>query len=102
MLTSFWYVTHWRKLAFLYVFTLFAAGCGGARKDLVCSVSERIDELRHHMRIESAIEDGASNAIKLLLTSAKSQDKSLAEVRLLSLALKEVAIDLCRHLCLCL
>lgn len=40
----------------------------------------RIEDIRHHIRIEAAIQDGARNAINLL-RKAKSQDKkALSEV----------------------
>ena len=40
----------------------------------------RIEELRHHIRIESAIETGAKNAVKLLQGSKTLDKKALAEV----------------------
>jgi len=43
-------------------------------------VELRVEDLRHHIRVESAVETGARNAVKLL-QSAKSLDKkALAEV----------------------
>lgn len=42
----------------------------------------RIEELRHHLRVESAIADGAKNAVKFL-DGRKDQDRRvLAEVQL--------------------
>ena len=44
-------------------------------------LDERIEELRHHLRIENACLDGAKNVLKIL-TASKSQDKkALQEVR---------------------
>jgi len=48
--------------------------------DLTTSLELRVEELRHHIRVESAVLDGAQKVIKLL-TSSKTQDKkALTEV----------------------
>lgn len=44
------------------------------------SMMERIEEIRHHIRIESAVQDGAQNAIKLLKNSKIADKKPLQEV----------------------
>lgn len=40
----------------------------------------RIEELRHHMKIESAVMEGAKNAIKLLQNTKSQDKKALQEV----------------------
>ena len=50
---------------------------------MLSPVELRVEELRHHLRIEKAVSDGSNNAIKLL-KSAKSLDKkALQEVRIM-------------------
>jgi hypothetical protein len=41
---------------------------------------ERIEEIRHHIRIESAVQDGAQNVIKLLKSSKVTDRRALQEV----------------------
>lgn len=67
------------KIEIIRMQTLKAAQDASARSDgqqtEVLSPRElRIEELRHHMKIEAAVMDGAKNAIKLL-QNGKTQDK---------------------------
>ena len=43
-------------------------------------VELRIEDLRHHIHVESAVEAGARNAVKLLQGSKTPDKKALAEV----------------------
>ena len=45
------------------------------------TLERRIEELRHHLRIESACLEGAKNAIKLLQSTKNPDKKALHEVR---------------------
>jgi len=44
-------------------------------------VELRIEDLRHHIHVESAVEAGARNAVKLLQNTRTPDKKALAEVQ---------------------
>lgn len=50
---------------------------------LEAPLEDRIEELRHRLRIEAAVVEGAKNAIKLLQSSKVADKKALNEVRFL-------------------
>lgn len=51
--------------------------------NLELPLEERVEELRHRLRIEAAVVEGAKNVIRLLQQSTKVTDKrALQEVRL--------------------
>jgi serine/threonine-protein kinase N2 len=54
---------------------------------------ERIEEIRHHIRVESAVQDGAQNVIKLLKSSKVTDRKALQEA---SNQLQSLAVQLYR------
>lgn len=45
-------------------------------------LEDRIEELRHRLRIEAAVVEGAKNAIKLLQSCKVADKKALNEVRI--------------------
>ena len=53
---------------------------GIQQQEIMSPLELRIEELRHHMRIESAMVEGAKNATKLLQNSKASDKKALNEV----------------------
>ena len=56
-------------------------GGGGGVSGNGDTIERRIEELRHHLRIESACLEGAKNAIKLLQRVKVPDKKALNEVR---------------------
>ncbi len=53
----------------------------GIQRDTLSPLELRVEELRHHIRIESAMIEGSKNAIKLLQASKVQDKKALQEVR---------------------
>lgn len=53
----------------------------GQRHEVLSPLELRIEELRHHMKIESAVLEGAKNAIKLLQNTKTLDKKALQEAQ---------------------
>lgn len=70
------------KSSFNFVFITFTAS---QRCEVLSPLELRIEELRHHIKIESAVIEGARNAIKLLQMAKEKDKKALQEVSVLVL-----------------
>lgn len=51
-----------------------------SKEQLESSLDERIEELRHRLRIEAAVVDGAKNVIRTLQSNKTIDKKALQEV----------------------
>lgn len=56
----------------------------------ISALELRIEELRHHLRIEAAVAEGAKNVLKILGGSRVQDRKFLAEVRYCSGLLEKI------------
>ncbi|XP_050325853.1 serine/threonine-protein kinase N isoform X8 [Bactrocera neohumeralis] len=69
---------------------------GGQPQRLETTLEERIEELRHRLRIEAAVVDGAKNVIRTLQNNKVPDKKALQEANI-SLSESSRKLDLLRH-----
>ena len=66
-------------------------------ENLITPVEERIEELRHHLRIESACLEGAKNVLKILNASKGQADKKALADAQQAMFESSQKLDLIRH-----
>ena len=64
----------------LHTFIILYILLATSRCEVLSPLELRIEELRHHIKIETAVIEGAKNAIKLLQMSKALEKKALQEV----------------------
>ena len=69
---------------------------GDFGREEVSPLERRIEDLRHHMKIESACLEGSKNVLKIL-TACKSQDKKALQEAQQNLSESSQKLDLIRH-----
>jgi iron only hydrogenase large subunit-like protein len=80
------------KSLILFCFSQKTSENGEVRlgEQLESSLEERIEELRHRLRIEAAVVDGAKNVIRTLQSTKTIDKKALQEVSSLKKILKDL------------
>ncbi len=64
----------------VFFFLLNAGFCAGRPSETICPLELRVEELRHHLRIEAAVAEGAKNVVKQLGVRKVQDRRALAEV----------------------
>jgi len=54
--------------------------CAGRPSETISSLDLRLEELRHHLKIEAAVAEGAKNVVKQLGVRKVQDRRALAEV----------------------
>lgn len=62
------------------MFLLNAGFCTGRPSETISPLELRVEELRHHLRIEAAVAEGAKNVVKQLGVRKVQDRRALAEV----------------------
>uniref|UniRef100_A0A673HAT4 protein kinase C n=1 Tax=Sinocyclocheilus rhinocerous TaxID=307959 RepID=A0A673HAT4_9TELE len=64
----------------VFLFLLNAGFCAGRPSETISPLELRVEELRHHLRIEAAVAEGAKNVVKQLGVRKVQDRRALAEV----------------------
>lgn len=64
----------------VFLFLLNVSFCAGRPSETISPLELRVEELRHHLKIEAAVAEGAKNVVKQLGVRKVQDRRALAEV----------------------